>query len=67
MPDDQQAMLAQQALRKAALIIAEQAELFAVQFQGGVLCDRGSADGLKLFANLLRETTLEPFAAHGHA
>ena len=67
MPEELQAALAQLAMRRAALIIAEQAELFAVQFQGGVLHDRGAADALRLFSNLLRETTVEALSPVGHA
>ena len=67
LPEDLQAALAQQAMRRAALIVAEQAELFAVQFQAGVLQDRGANDALKLFAALLRETTIETFATVGNA
>ena len=65
--DDQQAALAQQAMRRAALILAEQAELFAAQFSGGVLQDRGAPDALKLFAALVRETTLDSFPTLGNA
>jgi hypothetical protein len=67
LPDDLQTALAQQALRRAALIIAEQAELFAVQFLAGTLQDRGGADALKLFAALLRETTIEALPPMGNA
>ena len=67
LPDALQAALAQQAMRQAALIIAEQAELFAVQFTAGTLTDRGAADGLRLFAALLRETTIATLAPVGSA
>ncbi len=67
LPDDVQTVLAQQALRRAALIIAEQAELFAVQFVAGTLQDRGASDALKLFAALLRETTIETLTPVGRA
>ena len=67
MPDDLQVLLAQRAMREAALIIAEQAELFAVQFKSGTLQDRGCADGLQLFAALLRETTIETLTPMGTA
>jgi hypothetical protein len=67
LPDDLQTALAQQALRRASLIVAEQAELFAVQFAAGTLQDRGAADALVLFAALLRETTLETLAPMGNA
>ena len=62
MPDGLQTALAGEAMRRAALIIAEQAELFAVQFRVGTLQDRGASDALTLFAALLRETTLECLA-----
>ena len=65
--EELQIALAQKAMRQAALIIAEQAELFAVQFKSGTLQDRGSADGLQLFAALLRETTVEMLASVGSA
>jgi hypothetical protein len=67
MPDELQTALAQQALRRAALIIAEQAELFAVQFMAGTLQDRGASDALMLFAALLRETTIEALPPMGRA
>ena len=67
LPDDLQTALAQQAMRQAALIIGEQAELFAKQFEGGVLQDRGAEDALLLFAALLRETTIETLSPAGHA
>jgi hypothetical protein len=67
MPEELQAALAQQALRQAALIIADQAELFAVQFVAGTLQDRGASDALMLFAALLRETTIETLKPMGSA
>jgi hypothetical protein len=67
MPEDLQTALAQQALRRAALIIADQAELFAVQFLAGTLQDRGASDALMLFAALLRETTIETLKPMGTA
>ena len=67
MPEELQTALAQQALRQAALIIADQAELFAVQFVAGTLQDRGASDALMLFATLLRETTIETLRPMGSA
>ncbi len=67
MPEALQTALAQQALRRASLIIAEQADLFAVQFTAGTLADRGASDALRLFAALLRETTIETLTPVGHA
>ncbi len=51
--------LAKQAMRRASVIVADQADLFAVQFTTQILQDRGAADALKLFATLLRETSAE--------
>lgn len=65
--EELQILLAQKAMRQAALIIADQAELFAVQFKSGTLQDRGSADGLQLFAAVLRETTSDTLAPMGTA
>ena len=67
LPEALQAALAQQAMRQAALIIAEQAELFAIQFTASSLVDRGGADALRLFAALLRETTIATLQPVGSA
>ncbi len=65
--DELQIHLSRQALRQAALIVADQADLFAVQFLAGTLQDRGAADALMLFAALLRETSNECLTQAGHA
>jgi hypothetical protein len=65
--DELQTALAQEAMRRAAMIIADQAQLFAVQFSNGTLQDRGAADALKLFAILLRETSADCLAPAGNA
>jgi len=65
--DETQLALAQQAMRQAAHIVAEQAELFAIQFTTRTLADRGAADALKLFAALLRETSTECLRPVGNA
>lgn len=65
--DDMQLLVSREAMRRAALIIADQAELFAVQFLAGILHDRGAADALLLFAKLLRETSAECLVPAGHA
>lgn len=65
--EELQVALAQRAMRKATRIVADQAELFAVQFTTGTLQDRGAADGLRLFAALLRETSDEVLRPQGHA
>jgi hypothetical protein len=65
--DQLQVSLAQAAMRQASTIIADQAELFAVQFTSKALQDRGAADALKLFAVLLRETSAECLRPAGNA
>jgi hypothetical protein len=65
--DQLQVSLAQAAMRQASTIIADQAELFAVQFATKTLEDRGAADALKLFAVLLRETSAECLRPLGNA
>jgi hypothetical protein len=65
--EDLQLALAKQAMRQAATIIADQADLFAIQFITATLQDRGAADALKLFAALLRETSAECLRPIGNA
>lgn len=65
--DEAQSALAQDAITRACLIIAEQAELFAAQFAAGRLQDRGGADALRLFAHLLRETNAATLPPAGSA
>ncbi len=65
--DQLQLALAKEAMRHAAGIIADQADLFAVQFADATLQDRGAVDALKLFALLLRETSAECLAPIGNA
>ena len=67
LPEALQTALAQQAMRQASIIIADQAELFAAQFVAGGLADRGAGDGLRLFAALLRETSVAALAPVGSA
>jgi hypothetical protein len=65
--EDLQLQLANQAMRRAASIIADQADLFAIQFATRTLQDRGAAEALKLFAGLLRETSAECLGPIGNA
>ena len=67
MSDELQLLLAQQAMRRASFIIADQADLFAQQFASATLVDRGAADALKLFAVLLRDTSAECLRPVGNA
>jgi hypothetical protein len=65
--EDLQLVLANQAMRRAAFIIADQADLLAIQFATATLQDRGAAEALKLFAILLRETSSECLRPIGNA
>ena len=67
MPDDLQLTLAREALRRAADTLAEHAEILALEMEAGALHDRGGPDALRLFANVVRATTLETAEAAGHA
>jgi len=67
MSEDLQTALAQQAMHRAAMIVAEQAEMFAKQFRAGTLQDRGAEDALRLFAAILRETSTASLTPAGHA
>ncbi len=52
--DDLQLVLSREALRRAAEIIAAQAEALAGEMEGGYLCDRGGPDALRLLAGVVR-------------
>ena len=65
--EELQLVLANQAMRRASTIIADQADLLAVQFATAILQDRGAAEALKLFAVLLRETSAECLVPIGNA
>jgi hypothetical protein len=67
MSEELQTALAQQAMHRAAMIVAEQADMFARQFRAGTLQDRGAEDALRLFAALLRETSTASLTPAGHA
>jgi hypothetical protein len=67
MPDELQLVLAREALRRAAETLAEHAELLALEMEGGVLRDRGGPDALRLFASVVRATSLDGLGPVGHA
>jgi hypothetical protein len=67
MPDDLQLVLAREALLRAANTLAEHAEILALEMESGSLQDRGGPDALRLFAHVVRATTLEPAHSPGHA
>ena len=66
LPEDQQAALAYQALRRRP-DHCRSGRSVAVQFQPGVLQDRGASDALRLFAALLRESAPASMVPAGNA
>lgn len=54
LPDDLQVALAEQALQRAAAIIATQAECLAAEMDSGALTDQGGPEALRLLAAVLR-------------
>jgi hypothetical protein len=67
LPDDLQLALAQEALNRAAVSIASQADVLAGEIECGHLADRGGADALRLFAAVVRVARNDEFAAAGRA
>jgi hypothetical protein len=59
----QQLALAREALRRAAGILADQAELLADEMEDGALLDRGGPDALRLFAAVVRATNRDAIGA----
>ncbi len=52
--DETQLLLSREALRRAMISIADQAETLAVQIEHGLLDDRGGPDALRLLAAITR-------------
>ena len=65
--DDLQLVVSQEAMYRAALTIAEQAELLAAEIEAGRLSDRGGPEALRLLAAIIRLTGEDPLAPAGHA
>jgi len=65
LPDELQLVLAREALRRAAETLAEHAELLAIEMEGGTLQDRGGPDALRLFASVVRATSLDSLGPAG--
>lgn len=59
--EQQQLALSQEALRRAAETLAGHAELLAREMEAGALLDRGGPDALRLFASVVRATTVEAY------
>lgn len=66
MPDELQIILAREALKRAAETLAAHAEVLALEIETGSLSDLGGPDALRLFANVVRATTLEGSAPMGN-
>jgi hypothetical protein len=65
--DELQLMVSREALRRAADLIASQADELAVEMESGALSDCGGAEALRLLSAVVRVTGDEMFAAVGHA
>lgn len=67
LPEALQLVLAQEAMRRAAATLAEQAELLAHEMDAGTLVDHGGPDALRLFAAIIRSTNGHSSIPAGHA
>jgi len=65
--DDQQLVLAHEAMRRAAATLADHAELLAIEMERGGLVDQGGPEALRLFAAVVRATNGDGFGVAGHA
>ena len=65
--DDLQLILSREAMRRAAEIIAGQAELLAGEMENGALNDRGGPDALRLLAGVVRVNGLDAWGAVAQA
>ena len=65
--DDLQLVLSREALRRAAEIIAEQAEALAGEMECGALSDRGGPNALRLLAGVVRINGEDAFGQVGRA
>ncbi len=66
-PEELQLVLAREAMRRAASVLADQAELLAFELEQGALSDHGGPEALRLFAAIVRATGAEPLGPVGHA
>ena len=65
--EDLQIALSREALTRAAVTVAAQAEMLAEEMERGGLADRGGPDALRLFAAVVRIGGKDELAAVGHA
>ena len=67
LPDGLQLVLAQEALRRAADLIAQQAETLAEEMADGALPDHGGPNALRLLAGIARMTGSDGVMTVGNA
>lgn len=67
LPEELQIALSREALSRAAVSIASQAEVLAGEMECGNLADRGGPDALRLFAAVVRVGGKDDFATEGNA
>ncbi len=65
--EELQIALSREALSRAAVSIACQAEVLAEEMESGNLADRGGPDALRLFAAVVRVGGKNEFATAGNA
>ena len=65
--DELQLVVSREALRRAADVIADQADELASVMETGVLSDRGGPNALRLLAAVVRVTGCDVQVAAGHA
>jgi hypothetical protein len=65
--EELQLMVSREAMRRAAEVIADQADELASEMETGGLSDRGGPEALRLLAAVVRSTGNEAQGAVGHA
>jgi hypothetical protein len=66
LPEELQLTLSREALHRAALTIAGQAEVLADEMECGNLADRGGPEALRLFAAVVRIGDRDVMVPAGH-
>ena len=66
-PDEMQVALAMEAMRRAALVIAGQAEALSSEIETGAIADRGGPEALRLLATVIRTVGQDDFPTVGMA
>jgi hypothetical protein len=66
-PDEMQVALAMEAMRRAALVIAGQAETLSDEMESGSIADHGGPEALRLLATVIRTVGQDDFPTIGMA